>query len=79
MKTENSFGMWTRFEYPADVLAIAKKRIAGLFHPNIIKFNSVEKLVVSAYCQGLIDSAEALKEIRAEQPTTEAKEQNEKD
>lgn len=62
MSDDKDFGRWERFEYPEDVLKIAKKRIAGLFHPNIIKFNSVEKLIVSAYCQGLIDSAEALKE-----------------
>lgn len=51
---------YTRFEYPKEVVNIAKTRVEGLMHPNILLSASIYTLFESAYLQGFIDGSQCL-------------------
>ncbi len=63
MKPE--YGNWTREQedYPKDLRIFAKKRIEGLLHKNILSGNNLSMLLESAYLQGIMDAAEATREL----------------
>lgn len=47
-------------DYPKDAICLARRRCRGLLHVNILTFSSIERLVMSAYLQGLVDAAETM-------------------
>lgn len=48
--------------YPPEMIRIARDRIKDLLHRNIIEFQPIGLLLESAYLQGIVDGAQAVKE-----------------
>lgn len=51
---------YSRYAYPKDMMEIARKRIAGLMTGYILRVTTLEKLLESAYLQGIVDAAESI-------------------
>lgn len=49
---------WSTFPYPQDIIGVAKNRLRGLMHASLLQTCTVEKLLMSAYLQGMCDAVE---------------------
>lgn len=45
-------------DYPLEAVALAKRRVRGLLHPYCLTMASLERLLASAYLQGIVDLVE---------------------
>lgn len=61
-KQQHEIEMWTRYEVPHDMINMARRRLRGLFHFSNISTATLERLVQSAYLQGVIDGYETAKQ-----------------
>lgn len=61
-KQKHEVNMWKIEEdYPKATLETAKERVRGLMQYSIVSKHGLERLLVSAYMQGLVDANEILK------------------
>ena len=49
---------WINAEYPDYAKELARKRIAGLLRPSILTAATLEKMLESAYLQGITDAVD---------------------
>jgi hypothetical protein len=63
MRAHFDYGNWVRDGsfYPKEILTIAKNRTAGLLKPWNLQTASLSLLIESAYLQGPVDGAQAVK------------------
>lgn len=59
MKTDKD-DRYSRYAYPKDMMDIARRRVAGLLNGFILRVTTLEKLLESAYLQGIVDAAESI-------------------
>ncbi|OQB10410.1 MAG: hypothetical protein BWY21_00331 [Parcubacteria group bacterium ADurb.Bin216] len=61
---KKDMGSWSRDRdgfYSEQILRIAAHRIRGLMRQDIMQTASLEKILKSAYLQGIVDAAESIK------------------
>lgn len=61
---KNDYGNWQTDRdgyYSEPILRVAAHRIKGLMKSNILQEATLEKILISAYLQGLVDAVEATK------------------
>jgi hypothetical protein len=61
------------YSYPPAVLSIARERTSGLLGSMCLRFATLDRLLVSAYLQGVCDAAEALAITEAQEATDKRK------
>lgn len=62
-KQRHDIDMWRiEKDYPKATLDTAKERIRGLMQYAIVSKHGLERLLISAYMQGLLDANEVIKE-----------------
>lgn len=54
------YGNFIQEEYPKEIIDLARRRCKGLLKYNILCTANLNKIIESAYLQGLVDAAEAL-------------------
>ncbi len=58
---EKQYGTFIKVDdYPKGAKELAKKRVRGLMHFNIVQTQPLSVLLESAYLQGLVDAIESL-------------------
>ena len=67
METVESYSkIWKRFSYPLLIADLAARRIRGLMHSSVLQTTTIEKLLQSAYLQGICDAAECVVHVPTE-------------
>lgn len=54
---------WVPHNWPAEIVEVARRRVEGLLHHNIITAKPIHKLLESAYLQGIEDTLFSLDSI----------------
>ena len=60
-------GHWKRVEVSDEMAEIAKRRTKGLLQQSLINRYQLNKLIASAYMQGILDAAETLAALETEE------------